>query len=100
MPGLWSYAYDYDDPYVVGLTSFFCFAIFFCPCVYAYAYANVWTRLKDDWPVTIVACGSSPRSVLLSLKRTIPAYDSSVNVAKNPENSPNGIIYSSTKNRT
>ena len=27
--GLWSYAYDQDDPYVAGLTSFLCFAFCF-----------------------------------------------------------------------
>ena len=36
MLGLWSYAYAYDDPYVVGLTSFvlcfaFCFALMLKP---------------------------------------------------------------------
>ena len=29
MLGLWSYAYDYDGPYVAGLTSFLCFAFCF-----------------------------------------------------------------------
>ena len=29
MLGLWPYAYDYDDPYVAGLTSFLCFAFCF-----------------------------------------------------------------------
>ena len=42
MLGLWSYAYDYDNPYVAGLTSFPLFCLLFRP----YTYVHVWTRPK------------------------------------------------------
>ena len=44
MLGLWSYAYDYDDPYVTDLTSFLCFTFCF---VFMLMLSGV-NQAKDD----------------------------------------------------